>query len=247
PGPRTRPDQDRAGAPVETAARRWARRSAGAARRALGTGRRGPLRPWSTSSCHRLTLRTDRRMKSRVVWIAGAAFGALALAGVAWYSLVWSSDTASREAFALPEETRAEPAPLAIPADTAPPEPLPPPAIELDTADLPGLDAAGAATPASDEAAVLSMYQNMADAVDAYGDACSALGQAFRMFVSDGAPATSRLIAAHKAKGEDFTAWFEGAHHAQLEPMKAKVKDAIGRCGNDPGVRQALTALSKLN
>ena len=186
-------------------------------------------------------------MKSRIIWIAGAACGALALAAVAWFALVWSSDAAPKEAYALPEEIRAEPATLAIPATTAPAEPLPPPAIELDTAALPGLDAAGAATPASDEAAVLGMYQNMADAVDAYGEACSALGQAFSVFVTDGAPATARLIAAHKAKGEDFTGWFESAHHAQLEPMKAKIKDAIVRCGNDPGVRQALTALSKLN
>ena len=186
-------------------------------------------------------------MKSRIIWIAGAAFGALALAGVAWFALVWSSDTTTKEAFALPEEIRAEPATLSIPVATAAAEPLPPPAIELDTAALPGLDAAGAATPASDEATVLGMYQNMADAVDVYGEACSALGQAFGVFVSDGAPATARLVAAHKAKGEDFTGWFEAAHHAQLEPMKQKVKEAILHCGNDPGVRQELTALAKLN
>jgi hypothetical protein len=181
-------------------------------------------------------------MKARIFWIAGAT---VAVAGAGWFFLAPSPDSKPHEAGVLPEEIRAEPATLATLAmATAAPPPVAPPVVAPPPADT---GSPGPPSPAADEAAVMGMYQNMADAVDAYGDACGALGQAFGVFVSDGTPATTRLVSAHKAKGEDFTAWLQGAHGPQLDQVKAKLKEALSRCGSDPGLRQALTALAQLS
>jgi hypothetical protein len=179
-------------------------------------------------------------MKSGIFWIAG---GVVVVAGAGWLFLASSADSQPDERGVLPEEIRAAPATLATlgSAGAAPPAPAPVASPPADTGSP------GPPSPAADEAAVMGMYQNMADAVDAYGDACSALGEAFGVFVADGAPATRRLVSVHKANGEDFTAWLQSAHGPQLDQVKVKLKDAITRCGNDPALRQALVALAKLN
>ncbi len=168
-----------------------------------------------------------------------------------WYELAPSAhpkvDAASDEAFAAPPVLPAMP----LPAQ----EPAPAPTAATLAADTtleagsapPNSAAAGPPSAAADEAAVMAMYQNMADAVDAYGpDACAALGQAFGVFVADGSPSTSRLVRSAKAKGEDFTAWLEANHGPQLDRVKEKLRQAISRCGTDPGLRKALTDLAQL-
>jgi hypothetical protein len=193
-------------------------------------------------------------MKARLLWISGAL--AVALAVVAWLTLRPSAspDAASSAAAHSPELAD----PLVVDPQPAAPAPLAPstateaaslaapapsdPAATIGKAIAP----ATANDPAADERTVLGMYQNMTDAVDAYGkDACPALGQAFGTFVSDALPAIGRLVRASKANGQDFNTTFAATHAAQLVTTQAKLKEAVARCGTDPGMITALQTLAR--
>jgi hypothetical protein len=124
-------------------------------------------------------------------------------------------------------------------------------ASDAEAADADSDAEAGGALPLqaqdtlADERTVLGMYQNLADAVDAYGaDACAAMGQAFGAFVNDGAQASARLVAGSRIRGEDYPRRLEGILGSQTDRVRAKLKEALTRCPDDPGVLGALRALA---
>jgi hypothetical protein len=186
-------------------------------------------------------------MKPRVLWISGTV--AVVLAVGAWLGLR-STPNHPATAATHADDTLSDPlvaAPPVAAADT-------PPVATVATAATAAPSASGAAAapvaPAApispDERTVLDMFQNMTDAVDAYGpDACPALGQAFNTFVNDALPAVRRLVQISKAKGENFNDAFAAAHGAQLTTTQDKLKEAVTRCGTDSGVINALQTLAK--
>jgi hypothetical protein len=192
-------------------------------------------------------------MKARLLWISGAL--AVAVAVVAWLTLRPSASPDAASSAAARSEPLADPlvvdpqpsapAPLAQATATAEAPPVAAandPAVTIGKAIAPAM----ANDPAADERTILGMYQNMTDAVDAYGkDACPALGQAFGTFVSDALPALGRLVRASKANGQDFGATFAAAHGAQLVTTQAKLKEAVARCGTDPAMIAALQTLAR--
>jgi hypothetical protein len=192
-------------------------------------------------------------MKARLLWISGAL--AVALAVVAWLTLRPSASPDAASSAAAHSEPLADP----LVVDPQPSAPAP---LATATAEAPTVTAAAtndpavtigkaiapamANDPAADERTVLGMYQNMTDAVDAYGkDACPALGQAFGTFVSDALPAIGRLVRASKANGQDFNTTFAATHAAQLASTQAKLKEAVARCGTDPAMIAALQTLAR--
>jgi hypothetical protein len=190
-------------------------------------------------------------MKARLLWISGAV--AVALAVIAWLTLRPSASPDSGASAAAHAELSD---PLVVD-----PQPSAPAAVAPAAAEAPSVPAAAndpattiakavapaaANDPAADERTVLGMYQNMTDAVDAYGkDACPALGQAFGTFVSDALPALGRLVRASKANGQDFNTTFAATHAAQLVTTQAKLKEAVARCGTDPAMIGALQTLAR--
>ncbi len=164
------------------------------------------------------------------------------VAVVAWYEL-GSSRPPERRVAAAERPTGPQP-------DMAP---TPPPAVASALAPSdPATAESGAARvaagdDAADERTVVGMYQNMADAVDAYGPgACAGLGQAFVAFVADGAPATGRLVRSSADAGQDYSARLEGLLGPHVDHVRAKLKEAVTRCSEDPGVVGALRTLASL-
>jgi hypothetical protein len=192
-------------------------------------------------------------MKARLLWISGAL--AVALAMVAWLTLRPSASADAAASSAAHSEELADP--LVVDPQPSAPAPLAPSTVATEAPSLAApsdpaatigkaIAPAMANDPAADERTVLGMYQNMTDAVDAYGkDACPALGQAFGTFVSDALPALGRLVRASKANGQDFNTTFAATHAAQLASTQAKLKEAVARCGTDPGMIGALQTLAR--
>jgi hypothetical protein len=192
-------------------------------------------------------------MKARLLWISGAI--AVALAVVAWLTLRPSASPDAASSAAAHAELAD---PLVVDPQPAAPAAVAPPTVTTETPAVATAPSDPAATigkasppatandPAADERTVLGMYQNMTDAVDAYGkDACPALGQAFGTFVSDALPAIGRLVRASNANGQDFNTTFAATHAAQLSSTQAKLKEAVARCGTDPGMITALQTLAR--
>src|SRR4051812_31316141 len=112
-------------------------------------------------------------MNSRVLLVAG---GVVVLGAIGWFGFAGSKPPAAPQAATRnPAEVRPDPAPLAPGAPVATQDLAASAAPSVAPSPAPAGD-----TRAADERAVLGMYQNMADAVDAYGPTgCAGLGQAF--------------------------------------------------------------------